>query len=92
MSSTGREKRKKEAMAGEPFPPRHIVWSTDHVDLSDPCQRRWYVRQVLLHGRAEDIRTLDLEEVAAWLEELNLPADLHHLWKSFLEARARARG
>jgi len=41
-------------------PPRHIVWSTDLLDLSDPFQRRWYIRQVLLHGRTEDIRTLDL--------------------------------
>jgi len=33
-------------------PPRHIVWSASHLDLSDPYQRRWYLRQVLAHGRA----------------------------------------
>jgi hypothetical protein len=42
-------------------PPRHIVWSTDQLDLSDPFQRRWYLLQVLTHGRAEAIRSLELE-------------------------------
>jgi hypothetical protein len=73
-------------------PPRHIVWSTDSVDLSDPFQRKWYVRQVLLHGRAEDIRTLDLKEVAVLLDDLNLPLDLYRLWKTFLETRCHAEG
>jgi hypothetical protein len=67
-------------------PPRHIVWSTDHVDLSDPFQRRWYLRQVLLHGRAQDIRALNLTELNEELDELNLPEDLHSLWKRALEA------
>lgn len=68
-------------------PPRHIVWSTDTVDLSDPFQRRWYIRQVLLYGRAEDIRALDLDEVEALLDELGLPSHLYSLWKMFLEQR-----
>ena len=65
-------------------PPRHIVWSTDQVDLSDPFQRRWYLRQVLTYGRAEDIRRLDLEEIRGELDELNLPPVVYSLWKSFL--------
>jgi hypothetical protein len=73
------------------YPPRHIVWSTDSVDLDHPFQRRWYIRQVLLHGQAEDLRTIDLDEVAGLLDELNLPPHLHRLWKAFLEAR-RAEG
>jgi len=68
-------------------PPRHIVWSTDRIDLSDPFQRRWYIRQVLLHGRAEDIRTLDLREVAELLEDLNLPELIYRLWRTFLERK-----
>jgi hypothetical protein len=71
--------------------PRHIIWSTDHLDLDEPFQRRWYIRQVLLHGRAEDVRALDLAEVAASLENLDLPADLYRLWKSFLEVWSHAR-
>jgi len=35
-------------------PRRHIVWNTIEVELEDPFQRHWYIRQVLLHGRAED--------------------------------------
>lgn len=60
------------------------------MDLSDPFQRKWYLRQVLLHGRAKDIRTLDLEEVAAVLDDLNLSPDLYRLWRNFLETRSRA--
>jgi hypothetical protein len=71
-------------------PPRHIVWSTDRVDLGDPFQRRWYIRQVLLHGRAKDVRGLDLDEVASLLNGLRLPPHLHRLWKGFLESRAHA--
>ena len=66
--------------------PRHVVWSTNSIDLSDPFQRRWYIRQVLLHGRSENVRALDLHEVAAVLDELRLPTDLLRLWKRFLES------
>ena len=72
-------------------PPRHIIWSTDEIDLEDSFQRRWYIRQVLLHGRAEDIRTLDLEEVARLLDQLHLPSDVYHLWKAFFEERRHAQ-
>lgn len=68
-------------------PARHIVWSTDHLDLSDPFQRRWYLRQVLLHGNAQDIQALDFAEVAMVLDELDLPDDLYRLWKRTLEMR-----
>jgi hypothetical protein len=65
-------------------PARHIVWSTDALDLSDPFQRRWFLRQVLTHGRAEDIRNLDMGEIRRELENLDLPAEVYSLWKSFL--------
>jgi hypothetical protein len=67
-------------------PSRNIVWSTDHLDLSDPFQRRWYLRQVLTHGRAKDIHELNLEEVADELDGLGLPEQVYSLWKTFLEA------
>ena len=72
-------------------PPIYIVWSTDKIDLSDPFQLRWYMQQVLTHGRMEDIRALDLEEVAAALDNLSLPKDVRSLWQRFLELR-RAHG
>ncbi len=68
-------------------PPRHIVWSTDQIDLSDPFQRRWYLRQVLMHGRAEDISTLDLQDIGDNLESLELPPEVYSLWKAFLKVR-----
>jgi hypothetical protein len=72
-------------------PPVHVVWSTDQVDLSDPFQHRWYIQQVLTHGRAEDIHALKLEEIAAVFDELSLPDDVRSLWQRFLEMR-RAKG
>jgi hypothetical protein len=68
-------------------PPVYIVWSTDQIDLSDPFQRRWYIQQVLTHGRMEDIRTLDLDEVEAVLDELILPENVRSLWQEYLESR-----
>ena len=58
------------------------------MDLADPFQRRWYLRQVLLHGRSEDIRQLDLSEVERELDNLRLPDNLARLWKRFFEHRA----
>jgi len=71
-------------------PPRHIVWSTDTLDLTDPFQRTWYLRQVLMYGRAQDIRDLDLDEVARQLDDLHLPPALHDLWRRFLKVRHAA--
>lgn len=72
-------------------PPVYIVWSTDQVDLSDPFQRRWYIQQVLTHGRMEDIHTLDLDEIESILDELILPDDVRSLWQKFLESRHAKR-
>jgi len=68
-----------------PLPPTYIVWSTDQIDLSDPFQHRWYIQQVLTHGRAEDIRALNLREIAAGLDEIILPEDVRSLWQRFVE-------
>ena len=56
------------------------------MDLSDPFQRRWYIQQVLTHGRAEDIRALNLDEIAADLDDMILPEDVRSLWQRFFEA------
>ena len=73
-------------------PRRHIVWSTDRLDLADPFQRKWYIRKVIEHGRAEDVAGLDLDEVARLLDELHLRPDLWSLWARFLEHRQAVRG
>ena len=72
-------------------PPIHVAWSTDEIDLSDPFQRKWYIRQVLLHGRSEDVRTLDPEEVAQMLDELDLPPPIFSLWSKFLRGKDSAQ-
>lgn len=55
--------------------------------MSDPFQRRWYIQQVLTYGRIKDIRTLNLDEVAAALDDMILPEDVRSLWQRFLETR-----
>lgn len=65
--------------------PRYIVWSTDHVDQSDPFQRRWLLRQILTHGKAEDIRALDWEEIKQELDYLDLPQEIDSLSRTLLE-------
>jgi hypothetical protein len=74
-------------MNGKIKPPRHLVWSTDEVDLEHPFQRRWFLTQVLSHGTAEDIRQLDFDEVEHEIEHLVLPPEVDSLWRTFLESR-----
>ncbi len=65
--------------------PRYIVWSTDTYNQADPFQRRWLLRQVLMYGRAEDIRKLDFQEVKRELDHLHLPSHIDRLWRTYLE-------
>lgn len=62
-------------------PKPYIVWSKRELGLSDPWQRRWYIRQVLLHGRSEDVAELDGGEIHRLLPELDLPAEVRSLWE-----------
>ena len=68
-------------------PPRHLVWSTDKIDLNDPFQKRWLLRQTLMYGRAEDIRGLNLDEIKQALVELDLSSEIVSLWRRYLEYR-----
>jgi hypothetical protein len=67
--------------------PRYIVWSTDQIDFSDPFQHRWLLKQILTHGRAEDIKALDFDEVERELDHLHLPHEIDSLWRFYLENR-----
>jgi len=68
-------------------PKSYIVWSTNkEIDLDDPWQRKWYIKQVLTHGRAEDIAELDWEEIKELLPELDLPKELRSLWEDYFNA------
>ena len=61
-------------------PKRYIVWSLKEIDLNNPNLRKWYLQQVLVHGREEDIKELDFDEVKKLLSELNLPPEIRSLW------------
>ncbi len=71
-------------------PKVHIVRSKRSLDLSEPWQRLWYLNQVLLHGRSEDLATLDWEEVRRASPELVLPPEVRRLWEpKFSDEMAR---
>jgi len=67
-------------------PKRYIVWSKKEIDLKDDWQRKWYIKQVLTHGRAEDIAGLDWEEIKNLLPGLHLPREVKRLWESYFRA------
>lgn len=70
---------------------RYIVWSKERLDLSDPWQRCWYIKQVLLHGRSEDIAALDWGEIRQLLPQLDRPSEFRRLWEEyFAYERAQA--
>jgi hypothetical protein len=69
---------------------RYIVWSKGNIDLTDPWQRRWYIQQVLLHGRAEDVAMLDWEEVRKLLPKMELPPEVRRLWERYFHERKKA--
>jgi hypothetical protein len=68
-------------------PKRHIVWSKNEIELSDSWQRKWYIQQVLTHGRAEDVAELNWEEVKSLLKDLNLPQPIKRLWEGYFNAK-----
>jgi len=68
-------------------PKRYIVWSKKEIDLEDRWQRKWYIRQVITHGRAEDVSLLDWEEIKQLIGELNLPVEIKRLWENYFNAQ-----
>jgi hypothetical protein len=68
-------------------PKRYIVWSKNEIDLTDSWQRKWYIQQVLNHGRAEDISQIDWEEIRSLMGELNLLPAVRRLWEDYFSAQ-----
>jgi hypothetical protein len=69
-------------------PKRYIVWSADkEVDLSNEWQRKWYIKQVLIYGRAEDIAELDWEEIKNVISELDLPKNIKSFWEFYFDSK-----
>lgn len=71
-------------MASTQQPKRYIVWSTNKkIDLKDSFQRKWFIKQVLAYGRAEDIAQLNWDEIRELLLELDLREDIKALWENY---------
>jgi len=43
------------------------------------------LRQILMRGRAEDIRALELDEIRQAIDRLDLPKEIESLWRRYLE-------
>ena len=63
----------------------YIVWYADlnKLDLSDPWVKKWWIQQVLTHGRLEDIKKLDFDEVRKILSSLHLDSKIKSLWEDY---------
>lgn len=64
---------------------RYINWSKENINLQDPFMRKWYIKQVLTYGRAEDISLLDWNEIEKLLPELDLPVHIKRLWENYFD-------
>jgi hypothetical protein len=70
----------------EMIPPWHLFWSKSKIDLDDPFQREWSIRQILPYGRTEDVARLDWEEARRLLPLANGSAqDFQHVLQDRLE-------
>jgi len=72
-------------------PKRYIVWSKDKIDLRDPWQKKWYIKQVLINGRTEDIALLKWKEIEHILPELDLPPDIKNLWEDYFNVKRKIK-
>lgn len=71
--------------------PKHIVWYADlnKLDFTHPWVKKWWLEQVLIHGRAEDVHRLDFGELEQALTNLNLPPVLKSLWTDYFTVRKK---
>jgi len=54
---------------------KHIVWYADlnKLDFKDSFIKRWWIGQVLIHGRMEDIKDLTLAKLKSFFLILSFP-------------------
>ena len=72
---------------------RYIVWSAnpEKLNLSDSWTKKWWLKQILTHGRKEDIKELNLKEVEVYMKKLDLPSDFASLWRDYFTWRKSNR-
>ena len=63
-----------------------LVWDYDVPEAAhqDEGFRRWYIARVLTRGRSEDIRSLGLDTIRAYLKHLVLPPRIRRFWEWYL--------
>ena len=63
----------------------YIVWyaDVDKLDLKDPWVKKWWIQQVLINGRFEDISLLDFDVVKGVLPSLYLNKKIKSLWEDY---------
>lgn len=66
-----------------------MVWyaDLDKLDLKDPWVKKWWIQQVLIHGRLEDIIKLDFGEIKKTLPSLQLDYKIKSLWEDYFKAK-----
>ncbi len=63
----------------------YIVWyaDLDKLDFKDPWVKKWWIQQVLIHGRIEDIKRLDFDEIKKLLPVLHLDSKIKSFWQDY---------
>jgi len=63
----------------------YIVWyaDIDKLDLKDTWVKKWWIQQVLIHGRIEDIKRLDFDEIKKLLPALHLDFKIKSFWQDY---------
>ncbi|MCL5408832.1 MAG: hypothetical protein M1135_02260 [Candidatus Omnitrophica bacterium] len=66
---------------------KHIVWFADinKINLNDEQNKKWWIRQVLLNGRLEDIKELHIADIKKFLPDFYLPQPVKKLWENYFE-------
>ncbi|MBI1865546.1 MAG: hypothetical protein HYR98_07475 [Nitrospirae bacterium] len=75
------------------IPPKHIVWFAGNreIDLDDSAERAWWIKQVLMRGRMEDVLSLDFNEIERLLPEFHLPPPVRKLWSDYFAAKGNSK-
>jgi hypothetical protein len=61
---------------------KKLIWDYDipHDAQTNEAFREWYIKRVLTHGTAVDIRAIGLQTIHAHLPNLFLPKAIHDFW------------
>jgi hypothetical protein len=64
-----------------------LVWDYDIPPdaQTNEAFREWYVKRVLTHGTAADIRTIGLKTIHHYFPRLYLPSDIREFWLWYFE-------